>query len=118
MYKGREGMWSWILHRVAGLGILLFLLLHIVDIALINWGAEAFDKMLFLYRNPVFMVFEVGLIAAVLFHALNGIRVIVIDFWPGATDHQRTLFYAELVVFFLLFIPAAFMMLRGLVHAT
>lgn len=110
-------MWSWLAHRVAGVGILLFLLLHIIDIALINWGQEAFDKMLFIYRNPIFMALEIGLIAAVIFHALNGIRIILIDFWPGGASRQRAMFYIELVAFLLLFIPAAYMMVRGAIHA-
>lgn len=117
MYKGREGMWAWLLHRIAGLGILLFLLLHIIDIALLNWGPDAFNKVLFLYRNPIFMILEIGLIAAVLFHALNGIRVILVNFVPGATHYHRAMFYVELVIFLILFIPTAYLMVRGIFHA-
>lgn len=117
MYKGREGMWAWVLHRVSGIGILLFLLVHIIDIALIGWGPEAFNKLLVIYTHPVFRIGEIMLIGAVLYHALNGIRVILIDFWSAAANIQRRLFYAEIVVFIALFIPAAYIMFRALLIA-
>ena len=43
MYKGQSGMWSWLLHRVTGLGILLFLFVHIVDISLLGFGPVVYD---------------------------------------------------------------------------
>ncbi len=117
LYKGREGMWSWILHRVAGIGILLFLLLHIVDIALIGAGPELFEKFLGLYTHPLFRIMEIALVGAVFYHALNGIRVILIDFWPRAANFQRPIFYVEMVVFVALFTPTAYLMIRALLMA-
>jgi succinate dehydrogenase / fumarate reductase cytochrome b subunit len=111
-YKMREGMIAWILHRVTGAGILLFLLLHIGDITLIGWGPGLFDKLLFIYRAWPFRVMELFLLAGVLFHALNGIRIILIDFWPAAAGAQKKLFYGELGIFAAAFIPAAYLMLR------
>ena len=111
-YKMQEGMIAWILHRVAGAGVVLFLLLHISDITLIGWGPGLFDKLLFIYRAWPFRVMEVFLLAAVLFHALNGIRIILIDFCPAAAGAQRKIFYGELALFAAAFIPAAYLMLR------
>jgi succinate dehydrogenase / fumarate reductase cytochrome b subunit len=110
-YKMREGMIAWILHRVTGAGVVLFLLLHISDITLIGWGPAWFNKLLFIYRAWPFRVMEVFLLAAVLFHALNGIRIILIDFWPAAAGFQKKLFYGELALFAAAFIPAAYLML-------
>jgi succinate dehydrogenase / fumarate reductase cytochrome b subunit len=111
-YKTQEGMIAWILHRVTGAGVLLFLLLHICDITLIGWGPVWFNKLLFIYRVWPFRVMEVFLLAAVLFHALNGIRIILIDFWPAAAGAQKKLFYGEMTLFTAAWIPAAYLMLR------
>jgi len=106
-YRGGPGHWSWILHRVTGVGVFLFLLVHIVDIALVGWGPALFNKLLFLYRYPPFRVGEIALVGAVLYHALNGLRICVIDFWPEATVIHRKLVYAVAIVFTVVFIPTA-----------
>src|SRR5260221_8684184 len=81
MYKGQSGMWSWLLHRVTGLGILLFLLVHIVDISLLGFGPQVYDDGILLFDSVVVRLLSLALIAAVLFHAFNGVRIMVIDFW-------------------------------------
>ena len=111
-YRGKGGHWSWVLHRVTGVAVLLFLLLHIVDIALIGWGPKVFNSLLGLYRAPVFRVSEVFLSGAVLYHALNGVRIIIIDFWPEATQVNRKLIYAVAFLFAIIFLPAAAYMMR------
>jgi succinate dehydrogenase / fumarate reductase cytochrome b subunit len=74
-----------------------------------------FNKLLWVYRAPVFRVGEVGLVAAVLYHAINGIRICVIDFWPETMAFHRKLSYAVGIAFTILFIPAAVYMLSFLV---
>ena len=111
-YQMREGMIAWLLHRVTGAGVVLFLLLHISDITLIGWGPRWFNKLLFIYRAWPFRVMEVFLLAAVLYHALNGIRIILIDFCPAAAGAQRKIFFGELALFAVAFFPAAYLMLR------
>ena len=115
-YRGKQGQWAWMLHRITGLGVLLFLLIHIADIALIGWGPQVFDKLLFIYRQTPFRLGEVGLAGAVLYHALNGIRITIIDFWPAATRVHKRLVYAVVVIFSIVFIPTAIYMLSGIVH--
>jgi succinate dehydrogenase / fumarate reductase, cytochrome b subunit len=71
-YKGREGMWTWILHRVTGLGILLFLIIHVIETGLIIYSPAFYDEALILYKNPFFRLAELAIFFAVLFHAVNG----------------------------------------------
>ncbi len=113
-YKGREGMWTWLLHRATGLGILLFLLVHVVDTAAVIYWPEFYDASLNLYRHPVFRVAEVGIFFAVLFHALNGLRIIIQDFWPRTMHRQRQLVYAVTALTALTILPVAYLMLRPL----
>ena len=112
-YRGREGQWSWMLHRLAGLGIMLFLLLHIFDIWLIGLGEETFNHFLIIYTHPVAKVMEVFLIFGVLFHAVNGARIIIVDLWPGATRHQRKIVYIEIVILLVVLIPTAWVTLES-----
>jgi succinate dehydrogenase / fumarate reductase cytochrome b subunit len=114
MYRGKEGMWSWILHRAAGVGIFVFLVAHIVDTSFVGWGPKLYNEAVTLYRNPIARLGEIVLIGAVLFHATNGVRIIFIDFIPKATRVQRQLFYAAAVVFLALFIPGAYYLARAI----
>ena len=108
MYKGQSGMWSWLLHRVAGLGILLFLLVHIVDISLLNFGPNVYDEGISLFGTAIVRLISLALIAAVLYHAFNGVRIILIDFWPKAVRFQATMFVIALVVTVICFLPMAY----------
>lgn len=110
-------MLSWALHRVTGLGVLAFLLLHIVDIYLVLYGPEVFDELLFLYHHPVFRLGEILLVAAVYYHAANGVRIILIDFWKEAYRYERQLFWGAMAVFVAGFIPTAYIMLRAMFRA-
>ena len=69
-----------------------FLLLHIVDVSLINFrGGELYDEVHELYGNILLRLFECGLLFALLFHSLNGLRVVMVDFFPGAVRRERML---------------------------
>lgn len=113
-YRAPQGMLSWALHRIAGLGVLAFLLLHIVDIFLIGYGPTTFNDLLFLYRNPIFRIGEIVLVAGVYYHAANGVRIILIDFWETAYKYERQLYYGVMAVFLAGFIPTAFLMIRAM----
>lgn len=96
MYRGQSGQWSWLLHRVTGLAVLLFLLIHIVDITLIGFGPTVYNDALQVFGNPIVRLISLALIGAVLYHAFNGIRIIIIDFWPGGYKYQRAMFYGAM----------------------
>ncbi len=87
------GRWrlAWLLHRGSGLGLLAFLIIHVGDTALVRLGPSYYDAVVAVYRNAFFRALETILLVAVLFHALNGIRITLMDFWPGWFRHQRAL---------------------------
>ena len=111
-YRGGVGQWSWAAHRITGVLVLAFLFGHIVDTFAVGFGPELYDETIALYKQWWFMPVEVGLIAATLYHALNGLRIILFDFWPGLALRQRTFAYAQLVLFVAGFTPAAIFMLK------
>lgn len=116
LYRGREGQWSWIAHRMTGVGILLFLFAHIIDTAMIGWGPETYNKVVELYHNPIVEILELGLVGAVLYHAINGIRIMIVDFWPQAAAHHRRLTYGTLIVFVAAMAPITWIMGRGIIE--
>ena len=93
LYRGREGMWSWVAHRVTGVLVFFFLFAHVLDTALVRVDPDAYNKVIDTYKNPVVNLLEVGLVGAVLFHALNGLRVISVDFWEKGPRYQRQMLW-------------------------
>jgi succinate dehydrogenase / fumarate reductase, cytochrome b subunit len=97
MYRGREGQWAFLLHRVSGVAVALFLLLHVLDISLVMWGPEGpFDAFLAFYHNWPFRIGLIMVIAAVVYHGLNGLRIILMDFTTWGVRYQRVLWYGVL----------------------
>ena len=107
LYRGREGMWSWVLHRITGVAIFFFLLVHILDTSMVRVAPEAYNAVISTYQNPLMGLGETGLVAAIVFHAFNGIRIILIDFWSVGTRNQRLMFWIVIALWALLMIGFA-----------
>ena len=106
LYRGDPGMWSWVLHRITGATIFFFLFVHVVDTALVRVSPEAYNEVVATYKTPIVGLMEIGLVAAVLYHALNGIRVILIDFWQHGARYQRLMLWVVAGVWLAVMIPA------------
>jgi len=111
-YRGREGMVAWLFHRISGVGVWAFVVLHVVDIYLVGGNPEAYDELLAFYASIPGRLMEVLLGAALLYHALNGLRIIVIDLWPRLTRYHRHMWWASWVIFIGVGVPGAFIILR------
>ena len=92
-------MWSWVAHRVTGVLIFFFLFAHVLDTALVRVSPDSYNRIMDTYKTPLVNLMEVGLVGAVLFHALNGLRVMAIDFWEKGPRYQKQMTYAVLAVF-------------------
>lgn len=111
LYRGDLGMWSWVAHRITGVLTFFFLFVHVLDTALVRVSPNAYDTVISTYKHPVMILFELGLLAAVLFHAFNGIRVMLVDFWSEGTRFQRPMLWTVIALWLVLMIPAAISML-------
>jgi succinate dehydrogenase / fumarate reductase, cytochrome b subunit len=98
LYRGKVGMWSWVLHRITGVAIFFFLLVHILDTALVRVSPEAYNVVIESYKTPIVGLAELGLVGGVLFHGLNGIRIILVDFWSKGTRYQNIMFWAVMAI--------------------
>jgi len=124
-YRGGVGQWSWLLHRVTGLGILLFLVVHIIDTFLVVAFPAEYDFTVAIYGGTfagayywplrwLFRLSELGLIASVLFHALNGMRIVLFDFWPSASNYQKPLYRVVQIVFWITMLFVTIWVIRPL----
>ena len=116
-YRGREGQLSFILHRLAGLGTLLFLAVHILDTSTVYFFPSLYEHAIAVYRSTPFMLGEIILIFLVIYHGVNGARIAIFDLfapdrWNIETQRKSAIW--SLVVAILLWLPAAFLMGRSM----
>ncbi len=116
-YRGREGQLSFILHRLSGLGTLLFLAVHIVDTATVYFYPSLYEHAIALYRSTPFMLGEIILVLMVMFHGSNGLRIALMDLFPRLwrRETERSVVLWTLTVAILLWLPAAYLMGRSLI---
>ena len=106
LYRGQAaGQWSWVAHRITGVAIFFFLLVHVLDTALVRVSPEAYNAVMATYKNPLMGLGEAGLVAAIVYHACNGLRVILVDFWSQGTKYQKQLLWGVLALWVVVMIP-------------
>jgi len=92
------GMIAFVLQRISGLGITIYIFLHLWTLSAALKGREAFDHSIEKWDNTMGHFFEYLIMVAVLYHTLNGIRVIVADFCKLTLAHRK-MFYAFGLIF-------------------
>lgn len=85
------GMWAWFFQRITGLALVFYVLLHIVLMSSSIWGGTTFDFILAILQSPFFLVLDLFLILAVLYHGLNGIRIVLFDLGIGVRRQKAVL---------------------------
>jgi succinate dehydrogenase / fumarate reductase cytochrome b subunit len=111
-YRGREGQLSFILHRISGLATLLFLTIHILDTSTVYFFPSLYEHAINIYRLPLMGAGEMALVAGVIYHGVNGLRISLFDWKPGLwninTERKSVIF--TIVLSFLLWLPVGLMM--------
>jgi succinate dehydrogenase / fumarate reductase cytochrome b subunit len=96
--------------------VILFLFAHVVDTAVVGWGPEAYNRVVSVYHNWVVKLLELGLVAAVLYHAINGVKIMVFDFWPASARRMKPIALASTAIFVLSMIPITLIMGRSILE--
>ena len=91
------GMWAYALNRITGIGLVVYLYLHLVVLFTINRGPGSWDAFVSLARQPYFLLLDVILLAGILIHGLNGLRIALTSFDVGV-KRQKALFSALMLV--------------------
>jgi len=105
-YNGQGPMLAFILHRIGGLGMAVFITMHILASYL---GGDIGGFLNDIYEHWLFQIF---IFFCVLFHAINGLRITILDLWPGLIEHQREAIWLEWAVFVPLYAFAVFVIIR------
>jgi succinate dehydrogenase / fumarate reductase cytochrome b subunit len=113
VYHGGPGQYAWVLHRASGIGVLFFLLVHIIDIALIGLGRNVYDASVEFYAQPALIPMEILLVGAVVYHSLNGIRIISVDFTAGGYRREKVSFVIVMILTILLTLPSAYIIFQS-----
>jgi succinate dehydrogenase / fumarate reductase cytochrome b subunit len=110
-YRGKSGQWAFVGHRISGFLVFMFLLLHIVDVSLIS-HPKAYNEVHEVYGNVLLRLFEVGLLFALLYHALNGLRIVLVDFFPEGVRWEKALLGGVVALTLAAGIPGAFIIMK------
>ena len=120
-YKWHLGMVNWLFHRISGLALIFYLTIHVFvvrgfknavlmqDAGQTEAAIQKFSRLSGALENPVFVIAEIFVLAAVLFHTFNGIRVMFVDFFNGAR-YEKALNITLWVVFLGILIPSGLLM--------
>lgn len=98
MYRGREGQWAFVLHRLSGIAIALYLFTHVLNTGSAMFGPEVSNRLMSFFHTTPFRIGLILVMAGVVYHALNGLRIIVMDFTGWGVQYQRGLWYGVLVL--------------------
>lgn len=96
MYRS-TGFISFVLRRFTGVALVLYLFTHMWVIGSVNSGPEAFDARLATVQTPFFKFAEIALLAAVVYHAFDGIRLLIVHYFD-VTEYRKSMFYAAFAV--------------------
>jgi len=110
-YRVSWGQLAWFGHRLSGIGVLVYLFIHIVETSMVTLGPTVYDATLGLFRNLPIRLGEIVLMAALVYHSLNGLKVILLDFFPATTTWYRPLTYGVVIATLTAMIPLSVLML-------
>lgn len=114
-YRIKTGMLAWLLFRITGLALVLYLVMHIHVISSLH-DPDKFDKTMAFLGSWQFRILEIGLLAAILVHSMNGVRIFLIDFWNGSL-YQAKLFWILLAIGFILLVAGGYPIFSHAIHA-
>jgi len=106
-YQGKGPMLTYILHRIGGLGIVIFVAMHIL--ASLGGGTIG----VFLNTIYEYWIFQIFIFFCALFHVINGLRIVILDLWPKLIEHQREAIWLEWLVFIPIYGTAVLVIVRA-----
>ncbi len=116
-YRGRSGHYTWLAHRLTGLGILSFLLIHAWDGSMLTFNPKLYSWTLEVFKTPFFGIGEIAIFGCVLFHSFNGLRISLLDWKPDWWKYQNSSTMAVWALFIPLFLIFGGMLVGGIFEA-
>ncbi|MFX0116284.1 MAG: succinate dehydrogenase, cytochrome b556 subunit [Candidatus Hodarchaeota archaeon] len=98
------GMVAWLLQRISGLLLVAYLFMHLIVLFSLTFGETRYNDSISMISGGVWILFDAALILVILYHGLNGIRVLLFDLGLGTTKKgQKVIFWILMAVGALLF---------------
>jgi succinate dehydrogenase / fumarate reductase cytochrome b subunit len=109
-YQGGGPMLSWLLHRISGLGMIVFVSLHV----LASFFTQQFGDDTAIFINTIYesVYFQIFIYFCVIFHTLNGLRILILDMWPKLLEYQREATWLQWMIFIPIYGLAVFLMIQ------
>ena len=107
-YHKGIGMIFRYVHMVTGVSLLSYIIINAVILIFLTLGEEKFDSVMSLMHSPYILILEMFLLLSVLFHTLNGIRIIFFDVGLWVEDQKEiayTVIVFVIILFLIMFIP-------------
>jgi succinate dehydrogenase / fumarate reductase cytochrome b subunit len=108
-YRKDSGSWAWIYHRISGIALIGYLFLHIYSLSTLTEGKAVFETKMQSFLSPPFLAMEWLLFIFVLFHSLNGVRIVLVD-WADGAKYHKTLYRFSLIIGIFLFLLMGYIM--------
>jgi len=108
-YRGREGQWAFMLHRITGLGVVLFLAIHILDTSFAYFNPTIYEEVLNVYRSTIFSLGEMALVFCLFYHGVNGLRIAYLDLFAPkdwTIEKSRKSAVTALIISLVLWVPS------------
>ncbi len=110
-YRGGGPMWAWILHRLGGLAMVIFVSMHVIAGFGIQYLGGDWAVLYNTFYESVY--FQLVLYFLILFHVVNGLRIIVMDAWPALIKFQREAIWLQWAIVLPIYGIAVWLMLQG-----
>jgi succinate dehydrogenase / fumarate reductase, cytochrome b subunit len=104
------GSWAWLLHRLSGVGLLFYVIIHMWVLGSANTSPEAFNQRLGMVQTPLFHILEIGLIGIIFYHMFNGLAISIVDLF-GITRKYKKYTVIGLCLFIIFTIYAAILII-------
>ena len=105
-YPGGGPMLTFVLHRIGGVGMAVFVTVHLLASVM---GGDIGQFLNAIYEHWLFQIF---IFFCALFHAINGLRIVILDLWPKLIEHQREAIWVEWAVFLPIYAIAVLIIVR------
>jgi succinate dehydrogenase / fumarate reductase, cytochrome b subunit len=110
-YRGGGPMLVWLLHRIGGLAIIIFVSMHVIASFFYQQNAGDFARLVDdIYES---LYFQLVIYFFVIFHVINGLRIILADLWPKLLEHQRWMIWIEWIIFIPVYGLTVFIMITN-----
>lgn len=113
-YRGGGPMIAWLLHRLSGIGIVLFVAMHVLS-AFLVYSVEGATGAMANFVTDVYIgvPMQVFVLFAVLYHGINGLRVVILDMWPALMRYNREAMWVQWALFLPMFLLPAALIIMG-----